>query len=104
MGYQDLTGLVRSGQVKPETQVRTQSSNWFPVSQVPGLFSDKEWLTALLISVFVGGLGIDRFYLGYTGLGIAKLLTCGGLGIWTLIDIILIAMRKLPDSNGVPLK
>ncbi|CAM3250008.1 membrane protein [Williamsia sp. D3] len=104
MGYQDLAGLVRSGQVKPETQVRTQSSNWFPVSQVPGLFSDKEWLTALLISVFVGGLGIDRFYLGYTGLGIAKLLTCGGLGIWTLIDIVLIAMRKLPDSNGVPLK
>lgn len=104
MGYQDLAGLVRSGQVKPETQVRTQSSNWFPVSQVPGLFSDKEWLTALLISVFVGGLGIDRFYLGYTGLGIAKLLTCGGLGIWSLIDIVLIAMRKLPDSNGVPLK
>lgn len=104
MRYQDLAGLVRSGQVKPETQVRTQSSNWFPVSQVPGLFSDKEWLTALLISVFVGGLGIDRFYLGYTGLGIAKLLTCGGIGIWTLIDIVLIAMRKLPDSNGVPLK
>lgn len=104
MGYQDLAGLVRSGQVKPETQIRTQSSNWFPVSQVPGLFSDKEWLTALLISLFVGGLGIDRFYLGYTGLGVAKLLTCGGLGIWSLIDLVLIAMRKLPDSNGVPLR
>lgn len=104
MGYQDLAGLVRSGQVKPETQARTLSSTWFPVSQVPGLFSDKEWLTALLISVFVGGFGIDRFYLGYTGLGVAKLLTCGGLGIWSLIDLVLIAMRKLPDSNGVPLR
>ncbi|WP_110261273.1 NINE protein [Nocardia sp. 348MFTsu5.1] len=104
MGYQDLAGLTRSGQVKPETQVRTQSSSWFPVSQVPGLFSSKEWLTTLLLSVIVGGFGIDRFYLGYTGLGIAKLLTCGGLGVWTIIDIVLVAMRKVTDSDGLPLK
>ncbi len=46
----------------------------------------KDPTIALLISLFAGGFGIDRFYIGDTGLGVAKLLTCGGLGIWTIID------------------
>lgn len=60
----------------------------------------KDWLVALLLSIFLGGLGIDRFYLGYIGLGILKLITMGGFGIWWLIDLILIAANKLPDSEG----
>ncbi|MGU3293672.1 NINE protein [Williamsia sp. M5A3_1d] len=104
MTYFDLQNLTRSGQLKPEMQVRTTTSSWFPVSQVPGLFSDKDWLTTVLISFFLGSLGIDRFWLGYTGLGILKLITCGGLGVWSLIDFILIILRKVPDSNGVPLR
>jgi len=60
----------------------------------------KQFLTALLLSVFLGGLGVDRFYLGYTVLGIVKLLTGGGCGIWWLIDVILIATKKLKDVNG----
>jgi TM2 domain-containing membrane protein YozV len=59
---------------------------------------------AVLLSLFVGGLGVDRFYLGYTGLGIAKLLTLGGCGIWALIDLILIIMGKLKDADGQDLK
>jgi TM2 domain-containing membrane protein YozV len=55
---------------------------------------------ALILSVLVGALGVDRFYLGYTGLGVAKLLTLGGCGIWSIIDIILIATGKLPDADG----
>lgn len=58
---------------------------------------------AILLSIFFGGLGIDRFYLGYIGLGILKLLTLGGCGIWALIDLILIATNKMKDANGNPL-
>ncbi|MDD2752177.1 MAG: TM2 domain-containing protein [Candidatus Omnitrophica bacterium] len=64
----------------------------------------KNFLTALLLSIFVGSLGIDRFYLGYIGLGILKLLTLGGCGVWWLIDLILIASRNLKDANGNPLE
>lgn len=102
--YAQLAMLASSGQLKADSPVRSASGeNFFPASQVPGLFSQKEWLTALLISLFLGGLGIDRFYLGHTGLGIAKLFTLGGCGVWALIDFILIAMRKVTDSNGRPL-
>lgn len=46
--------------------------------------------TALLLSIFMGTLGIDRFYIGDTGMGVGKLLTCGGLGIWKIVDWFLI--------------
>lgn len=48
--------------------------------------SFKSPTTMLIISIFLGGYGIDRFMLGETGLGVAKLLTCGGAGIWAIID------------------
>jgi TM2 domain-containing membrane protein YozV len=99
----DLRHMVSAGQVKPDTPVRADGGGWFPAGQLPGLFSSKGWTTALILSVIVGQLGVDRFYLGYTGLGIIKLITFGGCGIWWLIDLILIATRKLPDSDGLPL-
>lgn len=66
--------------------------------------SDKSYLVAWILSYFLGFLGIDRFYLGYTGLGIAKLLTFGGCGIWAFIDWILIFAGVTKDSQGRPLK
>ncbi len=50
----------------------------------------KDPTTALIISILIGTFGIDRFYIGDTGLGIAKLLTCGGLYVWTIVDWFLI--------------
>lgn len=52
-------------------------------------------LVALLLVIFVGALGIHRFYLGYIGIGIIQLLTLGGFGIWALIDLIRIAIGDL---------
>lgn len=66
--------------------------------------SDKDWVTTLLLSILVGWLGADRFYAGSIGLGILKLITLGGCGIWGLIDIILIATGSFKDGNGLPIK
>lgn len=51
------------------------------------------WVLALIMSIIFGQLGVDRFIMGQVGLGILKLLTGGGLGVWWLIDLILIATK-----------
>jgi TM2 domain-containing membrane protein YozV len=69
-----------------------------------GPVSDKEQGTVFLLSWLGGFFGLDRFILGQTGLGIAKLLTCGGLGVWAIIDLVLIGMCKMTDAQGRPLR
>ena len=73
-------------------------------SPAVGGVQEKDWLVTLLLSILVGTLGVDRFYLGYIGLGILKLVTAGGCGIWWIIDIVLIATNKMTDAQGRPLR
>jgi len=99
-----LAGWARNKQISGELFVTDQASGaTYMVKQIPGVFSSKDWTTALLLSWLLGGFGIDRFYLGYTGLGLLKLFTLGGCGIWSIIDAILVTMKNIPDSNGAPL-
>lgn len=60
----------------------------------------KDFTTTLLLSFFLGSFGVDRFYLGYTGLGVAKLFTLGGCGIWSIVDFIMIATKSLKAADG----
>ena len=60
----------------------------------------KSQLVALILVIFVGVLGIHRFYLGYTVIGIIQLLTAGGCGIWALIDLIRIITGELKPADG----
>jgi len=56
--------------------------------------------TALALSITLGGFGADRFYLGYWQEGIGKLFSFGGLGVWTLVDVILVAVRYIGPADG----
>ena len=58
----------------------------------------KDPTISLVLSILLGGYGIDRIYIGEVGLGILKLLTCGGLGVWWLIDLFLI-MERTRENN-----
>ncbi|QMU31467.1 TM2 domain-containing protein [Adhaeribacter radiodurans] len=62
--------------------------------------SGKSQLVAAVLAFVVGYIGIHRFYLGYTGIGIAQILTLGGCGIWALIDLIRILMGDLKPKDG----
>jgi TM2 domain-containing membrane protein YozV len=69
-----------------ERLIALEDSKWAMISSI----QLKDPTVSLIVSILAGPFGIDRFLIGDTGLGIGKLLTCGGLGIWTIIDWFLI--------------
>jgi TM2 domain-containing membrane protein YozV len=102
--FSELLRFADQRMIKPSTILQqTGSDLMLAASNIPGVFSQKKYVTALLLSWFFGVLGVDRFYLGHTRLGILKLITIGGVGIWALIDFILIATRSVRDGYGRPL-
>lgn len=108
-GYREETAsnaanTAAAGQ-QPAAQPQVIINNQTVVSgdNVQGV-SSKSKLVALLLSIFFGGLGIHRFYVGKIGTGILYLLTAGLFGIGWLVDIVLIACGSFKDSLGLPLR
>lgn len=86
--------IMTNGQYLPEQKVpyirekllEMDESKWSALS----IIQFKNPTTALILSIFLGNYGIDRFYIGQTGMGVGKLLTCGGIFVWAVIDWFLI--------------
>lgn len=75
-----------------------------PYSPSPYGVSDKEWLVALLLCIFLGGIGVHRFYTGKIGTGVLYIFTFGLFGIGALVDLIMIACGSFTDCYKRPLR
>lgn len=86
---------------KEEVKAEAPSAAPAPVATATPASGKRQvnWTVTLILSILFGSLGVDRFIMGQVGLGILKLITAGGCGIWWLIDVILIAMKK--DFAGI---
>ena len=71
--------------------------------QMQQMNSEKDWVITLILAILVGSLGIDRFYSGSILLGVLKLFTLGGLGLWWLVDLIMLVTGSYKDGNGLPI-
>jgi len=85
--------IKKEAEICPKCGVRQKK-------QSGGSDVSSKWLTVFLLSLFLGELGVDRFYVGKIGTGVVKLLTLGGCGVWWLIDWILILAEKFTDKDG----
>lgn len=98
---------IKPRATQPHQHNHPQQNQVQHVSQQPphqDKTNQKDFMTASMLSLFLGFLGVDRFYLGKVGTGILKLLTLGGYGIWYIIDLILILTGSMKSKNGLELK
>jgi TM2 domain-containing membrane protein YozV len=91
-------------EICPHCGVRQYAPRRHRRSHVEDEVSPKSRLAALLLCIFVGWLGVHRFYVGKIGTGILQLITAGGLGVWMLVDLILIVVGSFKDNDGLPLE
>ncbi|VBB18825.1 TM2 domain-containing protein [Yasminevirus sp. GU-2018] len=97
----DINGVVIGSECECDDEYITVDTDICSYHQLSGL-------VALLLSIFLGGCGVDRCFIsrgngGCICLGILKAITLGGVGIWYIVDIVLIATANLDDGNGHPL-
>ena len=74
-----------------------------PLYRTQIIGGDKSWVTTTLLCMFLGTMGVHRFYTGHVISGLVQFLTFGGFGIWTLIDLLLIYTDNFTDGNGMRL-
>lgn len=92
---QKKNGIKKDGININITNTQTQSNPQQNMYNNGKQIVKRDYLTALLLSIFLGWLGVDRFYVNHVGLGLLKLFTFGGFGVWWIIDIIMFATKNV---------
>ena len=80
--------------------MQQQHEDWVDSLRRERGLSNRNWNTALLLSILLGIFGADRFYMGRTGLGTLKLVTLGGYLVWWVVDVILLLQGRMKDDLG----
>ncbi|WP_391591581.1 TM2 domain-containing protein [[Mycoplasma] cavipharyngis] len=78
----------------------TNNTNPKVINPIASNVSDRSWIVLIILSIFLGCFGVDRFYAGRIGLGLLKLFLCGFFGIWWFIDVIIALTGTMKDSQN----